>query len=58
MNNVGPTVKKMRTLSPGNPMDSVVDDMAIASKDRIRKEVDDRKIVPNTLSEEIKKALG
>lgn len=56
--NLGSAVKKMRTLKPDNPVDSVVDDMAIASKDRIRREIDDRKAIPNTLADEIKKALG
>ena len=55
---VGTTVRKMRQLDPDNPVDKVVDDMATASKTRIRQEVDKRKQIPDTLADEIKKALG
>lgn len=40
------------------PVDTVVDDMATASTDRIKKEIKDRKVRPNTLADQIQRALG
>jgi len=40
------------------PVDTVVDDMATASTDRIKKEIKDRKVPANTLADQIQRALG
>lgn len=39
-------------------VDRTVDDMATVSGDRIKSEIKKRKVVPNTLANQIQKALG
>lgn len=55
---LGPIIRKTRVMMPDNPVDTAIDDMATASKDRILSEVEKKKVVPNTLAEQIRKALG
>lgn len=55
---IGASIRKMRVLKPDNPLDQTIDDIYTVSGDRINKELEKRKVLPNTLADQVKKALG
>lgn len=57
MSAIGPSIRKAGALDKNDPIDDIVEEAAAANKNRIKKEINKHKFIPNTLSEEIQKAL-